>query len=68
MAFRPRPARDASAIWIEAPADSGRYGHDLYANLRMLDASARDEILVEEPPASAEWTAIRDRLNRARSE
>jgi L-threonylcarbamoyladenylate synthase len=68
MAFRPRPAGDASAIWIEAPVDPGRYGHDLYANLRALDSSARDEILVEEPPASAEWTAIRDRLNRARSE
>jgi len=68
MAFRPRPAGDASAIWIEAPVDPGRYGHDLYANLRALDSSARDEILVEEPPASAEWTAIRDRLNRARCE
>ena len=68
MAFRPRPTGDASAIWIEAPVDPGRYGHDLYANLRTLDSSARDEILVEEPPASAEWTAIRDRLNRARSE
>ena len=68
MAFRPRPTGDASAIWIEAPVDPGRYGHDLYANLRALDSSARDEILVEEPPASAEWTAIRDRLNRARSE
>ncbi len=68
MAFRPRPAGDASAIWIEMRADPGQYGHDLYANLRMLDASARDEILVEEPPRSAEWTAIRDRLNRARSE
>lgn len=68
MAFRPRPAGDASTIWIEAPVDPGQYGHDLYANLRALDSSARDEILVEEPPASAEWTAIRDRLNRARSE
>lgn len=67
MAFRARPAGDSSAIWIEAPADPGRYGHDLYANLRALDSSACDEILVEEPPASAEWTAIRDRLSRARS-
>ncbi len=68
MAFRARPPGDASAIWIEAPADPGRYGHDLYANLRMLDSSACDEILVEEPPGSEEWTAIRDRLSRARSE
>ena len=68
MAFRVRPAGDTSAVWIEAPADPERYGHDLYANLRMLDSSACDEILVEEPPASAEWTAIRDRLSRARSD
>jgi len=68
MAFHSRPAGDASAIWIEASADPGRYGHDLYANLRTLDSSACDEILVEEPPVSAEWTAIRDRLSRARSE
>jgi L-threonylcarbamoyladenylate synthase len=68
MAMRARPARDASVIWIEAPADPGRYGHDLYANLRTLDSSACDEILVEEPPASPGWTAIRDRLKRARSE
>jgi L-threonylcarbamoyladenylate synthase len=68
MAFRARPVGDASAIWIEASADPGRYGHDLYANLRTLDSSACDEILVEEPPRSAEWTAIRDRLSRARSE
>jgi L-threonylcarbamoyladenylate synthase len=68
MALRARPAGDPSVIWIEAPADPRRYGHDLYANLRTLDSSDCDEILVEEPPASAEWTAVRDRLSRARSE
>ncbi len=34
---------------------------------RALDLSGCDQILVEEPPATAEWTAIRDRLSRARS-
>jgi L-threonylcarbamoyladenylate synthase len=68
MSFQCRPAGDASAIWIQAPQDPGRYGHDLYANLRALDLSGCDHILVEEPPPSAEWTAIRDRLSRARSE
>ena len=67
MSFRARPAGDASALWIEAPSDPDRYGHDLYANLRTLDSSGCDEIVVEEPPASAKWTAIRDRLSRARS-
>lgn len=67
MSFRARPAGDASPIWIEAPSDPHRYGHDLYTNLRTLDSPGCDEIVVEEPPASAEWTAIRDRLSRARS-
>jgi L-threonylcarbamoyladenylate synthase len=67
MSFRARPADDVSVIWIEASGDPERYGHDLYANLRTLDSSGCEEILVEEPLASPEWTAIRDRLKRARS-
>jgi L-threonylcarbamoyladenylate synthase len=67
MSFRARPAGDASVAWIEASSNPLRYGHDLYANLRALDCSGCDEILVEEPPESAEWSAVRDRLTRARS-
>lgn len=67
MSFRARPPGDASVIWIHAPSAPQPFGHDLYANLRTLDASGCDEILVEEPPASADWSAIRDRLSRARS-
>ncbi len=54
-------------MWIEAPSDPVRYARNLYASLRALDASGCDEIAVEEPPASAEWAAVRDRLLRARS-
>jgi len=54
-------------MWIEASTQPQQYGHDLYANLRALDSSGCDQILVEEPPATPEWTAIRDRLSRARS-
>jgi len=67
MSFHTRPAGDASIAWIDAPSDPRRYGHDLYANLRVLDASGCDEILVEAPPDSAEWAAVHDRLRRARS-
>lgn len=67
MSFRTRPAGDASIAWIEAPSDPQRYGHDFYANLRALDASGCVEIVVEAPPDSAEWAAVRDRLTRARS-
>jgi len=56
-----------SAMWIEGPREPWRYGHDLYANLRALDSSGCDRILVEEPPDTLEWAAIRDRLTRAGS-
>jgi len=67
LSFRARPAGDRSTLWIEAPAHAEEYARDLYANLRALDSSACDQILVEEPPATAEWAAVRDRLGRARS-
>jgi L-threonylcarbamoyladenylate synthase len=67
LSFRPRPQSDTSAMWIEASSDPARYAHDLYASLRALDASGCDEILVEDPPATESWSAVRDRLSRARS-
>lgn len=51
--------------WIDAPADSAAFAHDLYANLRSLDARDADEIWVEAPPEGSEWIAINDRLRRA---
>jgi L-threonylcarbamoyladenylate synthase len=53
------------AEWIAAPADAARYAHDLYANLRRLDASGASRILVEAPPGSPDWEAVNDRLRRA---
>jgi L-threonylcarbamoyladenylate synthase len=67
LSFRPRPHSDTSAMWIEASSDPARYARDLYASLRALDASGCDEILVEDPPATEPWSAVRDRLSRARS-
>ncbi len=51
--------------WIAAGADPARYGHDLYANLRKLDASGAKRIVVEAPPRTVEWEAVNDRLTRA---
>jgi L-threonylcarbamoyladenylate synthase len=51
--------------WVVAPADAVAYAHDLYANLRTLDAAGCDAILVEQPPLAAEWAAVNDRLMRA---
>jgi L-threonylcarbamoyladenylate synthase len=67
LCFRARQAGEKSAMWIRASTDPQRYARDPYSNLRALDASGCDEILVEEPPMSAEWPAVRDRLARARS-
>ncbi|HTQ74926.1 MAG TPA: L-threonylcarbamoyladenylate synthase [Burkholderiales bacterium] len=65
MSFHARPAGDASSLWIEASRNPQRYAHDLYANLRALDSSGCEEILVEDPPATLAWAAVRDRLSRA---
>jgi L-threonylcarbamoyladenylate synthase len=67
LSFRSPPEGDMSTMWIEASILPQQYGHDLYANLRTLDLSGCDRILVEEPPDTREWAAIRDRLGRASS-
>jgi len=67
LALRSQTEQDSSTMWIDAPREPLGYAHDLYANLRALDASGCDEILVEAPPATADWAAVLDRLNRARS-
>jgi L-threonylcarbamoyladenylate synthase len=60
---RDRPAR--AALWQRQPDDAQACAHDLYDTLRALDAAAVARILVERPPSSADWDAIRDRLGRA---
>jgi len=51
--------------WIAASPDAGGYAHDLYANLRKLDATHADVIVIERPPPHPEWRAVLDRLTRA---
>jgi L-threonylcarbamoyladenylate synthase len=59
-----RPA-DFSDDWLQAPTDAAEYAHDLYANLRTLDAANADVILIETVPDDDAWLAVRDRLSRA---
>jgi L-threonylcarbamoyladenylate synthase len=62
----PGPLREAAAVWWHAaPEAPAAYGHDLYANLRALDANGAGLIVVEAPPEGAAWEAVRDRLSRA---
>jgi L-threonylcarbamoyladenylate synthase len=64
LARRPAPA-SARVAWIAAPADPVGYAHDLYAQLRTLDAAGFDRIVVEATPDDPAWAAVRDRLTRA---
>jgi L-threonylcarbamoyladenylate synthase len=51
--------------WRMLPADPAGYAHEIYAALREADAAGTDLIVLEAPPAGAEWAAIQDRLRRA---
>ncbi len=65
LARRAAPAGVRAFAWHAAPADAAGYARELYASLRALDAAGAARILVESPPATAEWVAVRDRLARA---
>lgn len=47
------------------PAEPHGYAHDLYADLRALDAAHADIILVEALPEDRDWQGVNDRLRRA---
>lgn len=51
--------------WLRMPREPQAYAQKLYGALRELDTAGCDEILVEAPPATPEWAAVRDRLQRA---
>jgi L-threonylcarbamoyladenylate synthase len=52
-------------FWLRMPREPQAYAQKLYAALRELDTAACEQILVEAPPDTAEWAAVRDRLKRA---
>ena len=52
-------------FWLRMPRDPQAYAQKLYAALRELDSAECEQILVEAPPETAEWAAVRDRLKRA---
>jgi L-threonylcarbamoyladenylate synthase len=51
--------------WLRMPRDPAAYAQRMYAALRELDTAACGEILIEAPPDTAAWVAVRDRLLRA---
>ncbi len=52
-------------ICIPMPADPREYAAVLYERLHAADAQGWDWIAIEHPPPGEEWSAIRDRLERA---
>ncbi|GAA5525404.1 threonylcarbamoyl-AMP synthase [Microbulbifer aestuariivivens] len=59
------PVGRGAGHWAAMPADASQFGVRLYRELRRLDESGCDAILVEETPSHASWSAVRDRLRRA---
>lgn len=67
LARRPRPESISGTRWIQAPSDAAAYARELYGNLRALDQTDAEVILVEALPEGPDWVAVRDRLTRAAS-
>ncbi|MHB1271951.1 MAG: L-threonylcarbamoyladenylate synthase [Rhodanobacter sp.] len=67
LSVHPPATGKAGDRWVMMPADPREYGHLLYARLREIDTWGCRCILVELPPATIEWEAVRDRLGRAAS-
>jgi L-threonylcarbamoyladenylate synthase len=60
------PCGDSLVLhWQAAAPEPDAYARELYANLRMLDTSGAEVILVENVPHDPPWQAIADRINRA---
>jgi L-threonylcarbamoyladenylate synthase len=51
--------------WSSMPADPIECGRQLFAQLREMDASGADCLLIEAPPVESRWLAVADRLRRA---
>lgn len=55
----------AQVQWRRMPGDARQAAHDLFADLRALDALGVGLIWIETPPATPAWEGVRDRLRRA---
>jgi L-threonylcarbamoyladenylate synthase len=47
------------------PHDADAFARALYGTLHRCDATGAELIVVEQPPATPEWSGIADRLRRA---
>ena len=58
-------ARMPKTLHWRASTQPSVYAHNLYANLRAMDVSGCDLILIEAPPQGPGWEGVNDRLARA---
>lgn len=58
-------ATSGNVDWLVCANEPDAYARELYALLRRLDDQGYSRILLEQPPRSAEWQAINDRVGRA---
>ncbi len=65
LALASTPDPGGFKAWKMLPGDPVNYARGLYAALRELDACGAERILVQRPPGTALWAAVRDRLERA---
>lgn len=65
MTLGAAPATILPVRLVEMPRDAASYAARLYATLHELDAQGARTILVEQPPDTPDWRAVRDRLKRA---
>jgi L-threonylcarbamoyladenylate synthase len=68
LSMSPPPAGSAKSRWWQMPFEPEDYARELYARLREADSSESCSILVERPPETGPWEAVRDRLERASTE
>ena len=61
-AYRPQ---NRGIVHLSMPGDAATAAHDLFADLRELDAARVELIWVEAPPEDPAWDGVRDRLLRA---
>lgn len=61
-AWRPK---HKGVVHLSMPGDAATAAHDLFADLRELDATGVELIWVETPPDDPAWDGVRDRLHRA---
>lgn len=66
VTLTPRPA-PAGVLVVPLPPDPAGYAAQLYEALHHLDDADLERIVVDLPPESDEWMAVRDRLARASS-